>query len=179
MNRAEEADFRVLLTTSMNVYEKRIDPTQAAMWFGLLADFELADIRRALSDHMRDTKAGQFAPKPADIIRHIAGTASDAAAVAWDSLVNAIRRHGHTSSVVFSDPVIHAVVSDMGGWRTACGWLEDDLPFRARDFAERYAARKGNAGNYPPVLAGMDPVPVLVGPRDACERTMKAIGRDA
>lgn len=179
MDATDRKQFDVVLTTAMNVYDKRVDPAQAAMWFAVLGEFSIADIRRAFGEHMRDPDRGQFAPKPADLVRAIRGSTEARSIRAWDSLVEAIRRAGHTHDVVLPDPVLHAVVRDLGGWMAVCRWREDELPHRQRDFAVRYAAYRGRApDDYPRVLLGRGDIresPMLLGPPDACAAVMQGV----
>jgi hypothetical protein len=134
--------------------------------------------------------SGQFMPKPADLIRMLGGTSLDAAMQAWAKVERAIRRVGGHESVVFDDPVIHRCIEDMGGWLKLCGTLEDDLPFRAKDFQNLYRgfAMRREIPDYPKHLIGRfeaqnrqsgQPIapPVLIGDPDVCKQVLK-IGRD-
>ena len=70
--------------------------------------------------------------------------------------MRAIRRVGAYRTVVFDDPLIQAVIWDMGGWQALCAMLSRDEPFRAREFERRYAsyvARPPTA--YPRQLMGI------------------------
>lgn len=177
MTDADKRAFASLLSAVLDLYERKLTPSQAAIWFGALSDLSLAEVRAALDAHVRDPERGQYAPKPADVIRHARPAPAATAAAAWDMLVEAIRRHGHWSDVVFPDRRIHAVVADMGGWLRVCRWSEDELPYRERDFAARYLACR-EAREYPPVLRGMGTdgsAPALVGDSRAC----RAVAGDA
>ena len=179
MRHDEQTDFRAVLSTALNVYERRLDPAQAAMWFDALGDLSLDQVREGLRQHLRDPAHGQFPPKPADILRAITVSQDSLAMRAWDSLVRAIRRGGHTHDVVLPDAVAHAVVRDFGGWLAVCRWTEEELPYRQRDFSARYLGYRGQApSDYPPILMGFGtydqrPPPMLCGPREECERVMQ------
>ena len=50
-------------------YGKPMSPNLLQLYFDSLADQPLEDVRRALAAHVRDTAAGQFMPKIADVLR--------------------------------------------------------------------------------------------------------------
>lgn len=135
---------------------KKVTPGQLNLAFELLRRYELADITQALTAHMNDPDAGQFAPKPADIVKHISGSKGTRSARAWSKVDRAIRQVGSYQSIVFDDPTIHAVIDDMGGWTRICRTLEKELPFVAREFENRYQgyALKGIPDSWPRKLIG-------------------------
>ena len=45
---------------------------------------------------------------------------------------------GHYDSVIFSDPLIHVVIKDMGGWIFLCQQSERELIFLQKEFERRY-----------------------------------------
>lgn len=147
--------FAQLLGDVMSVYGRSASPTLVEIWWEALRGRDFEDVRRALSLHCQDPDRGQYAPKPADVIRLLGGDSADRSLQAWTKVERAIRCVGHWQSVVFDDPRIHAVIDDMGGWVRLCSVTEDELPFRANEFRNRYrgyALREPD--NYPPVLIG-------------------------
>ena len=65
-------------------------------------------------------------------------------------------RIGAYRTVVFDDPLIHAVIWDMGGWQTLCAMLIKDEPFRAKEFENRYVGYVARPPTqYPRQLAGI------------------------
>ena len=87
-----------------------------------------------------DPEQGRFPPWPADIVKHLAGTRTDRSLIAWGKVLEGIRSFGGYSSVAFDDPVIHAVIQDMGGWPRLCAGSTDELPFEQKRFCETYRA---------------------------------------
>jgi hypothetical protein len=103
--------------------------------FEELAAYELEDVRTAVAAHVR---ARKFFPTLSDIITRIDGLPEDRAAVAWQTVVRAIRRLGHYVSVRFQSPAYHYAIAQMGGWQELCSSLRiEELPFRGKDF-ERF-----------------------------------------
>lgn len=131
------------------------DPVLRLAWLALRR-FELPDITGALTRHVTDPDVGQYPPKPADIVRVIEGTRSSRGMVAWSVVERTLRSVGAYETVVFDDPLIHAVIRDMGGWIELARIEADELPFRAREFERRY---QGYAlrppADYPRQLTGI------------------------
>lgn len=80
---------------------------------------------------------------------------SDEARQAWDQVMGKIREIGSYDTVVFGNPIIHAVIRDMGGWVYLCGLNKRALFFRAYEFGKRYVEyQRQPAVCYPSVLKG-------------------------
>lgn len=72
MKSTDNATFAVMLTGVMrDVYEKPVSPTLINLWIASLKPYELAEAQAAFERHITNPDAGQFAPKPADIIRQL------------------------------------------------------------------------------------------------------------
>ena len=163
-------------------YRQEFNPLILSVWWSALKTYDEAAVADALSRHTVDPDKGQFCPRPADVVRLIQGGKLDASMLAWSKVERAIRSVGRYSSVVFDDPIIHAVVYDMGGWVKLCEITEDELPFRAKEFETRYAGyrTRGRLETYPKHLTGeaeghnraggyrVDP-PVMIGDHRACQ----------
>ncbi len=182
--------FGAMLSAVAAVYGREITPEVTAIYWSALAPYDLGAVRQAFDRHVRNPDAGQFLPKPADLIRMLGGTTADSAMQAWAKVEKAIRRVGGHESVVFDDALIHRCIDDMGGWVKLCDTLEADLPFRARDFQALYRgfAMRRERPEYPPRLVGRFEAgnrvlgqavapPVLIGDPEACQRVL-AIGRE-
>jgi hypothetical protein len=134
-------------------------PTAAGIQFAfdVLREYALRDVQRALIAHARDPDRGQYAPKPADVVRLIDGGTEELALIAWAKVDKAVRSVGTYATVVFDDAMIHRVIADMCGWVGLGQKTEDDWPFVAREFEKRYRAYalRRNAGDYPARLAGL------------------------
>lgn len=126
------------------------------LYFSALEHYDMSEVTRALSAHVRDPDSGQFWPKPADIVRVLNGPSESNAMRAWSKVEKAIRTVGPYPSVVFDDPGIHAVIADMGGWIQLCGITEDEKSFRAAEFSKRYRGfLKTGLREYPKRLTGI------------------------
>lgn len=75
----DKQSFSKLMTATMAVYEKQVNPDVIGIWWNALADHEFSDVKNAFSTHI---KRGEFAPRPANIT----------------SILNALRPDGRPSS---------------------------------------------------------------------------------
>lgn len=110
------------------------------IWFEALSEYTIEEVGKAVTAYIKSPDFGTYKPKPADIIKMISGTASDNAFLAWSKFIEAVKRVGTYSSVVFDDPIIHRVVDDMGGWCSFGTKTEKELPFVQNEFVSRYRA---------------------------------------
>lgn len=118
---------------------KEAPPAQVLMvFFEVLKGYEIEEIERAVMGHLADPDSGMYAPKPADIVKRIDGNANSRATMAWAKVSKAITKVGQYDSVAFDDPLIHAIIEDMGGWVVICASTEDEIRFRAAEFERRY-----------------------------------------
>ena len=117
--------------------------------------FSIEQVSKALTAHATDAERGQFAPKVADIVRILSGTATDRAALAWGKCLEAMSSVGAYTDVVFDDPAIHAVVEDLGGWPKLCRTEMKELGYVQHRFCESHRAYTGRGQfDYPRRLGG-------------------------
>lgn len=156
----------------------------AIYWQGL-RDLDLQALRHALNAHVQNPDSGQWMPKIADIRRMLGGTTQDAALVAWAKVDQAVRKVGSYADVVFDDPLVHRVLHDMGGWIALGTKTEDEWPFVAKEFENRYRGfrMRGERPEYPPVMIGIAgahnrkgnhalQAPILIGDQTAARAVM-------
>lgn len=155
MNKSDFDRFSMALTALAELYGKTISAGSIALWWQTLEDYDFELISKAMRNHTRDPDAGQFMPKPADLIRHISGTSTDKSMLAWGKVYDAMGRVGAYSDVVFDDPAIHAAVSDCGGWTKMCRIESSELSYLQHRFCESYRAYAGRGQfEYPKRLVG-------------------------
>lgn len=185
MRTDEMKRFQKLLADVLAFYRQDVSDFALSVWWQSCAGFEFEQVSKALTAHAMDPDRGQFAPKPADLVRALRGTVADRSLVAWGKLLSAIQHVGAYRSVCCDDSAIHAAVVDMGGWQQVCRSEVDDLPFVQKRFCEAhraYSQRKDMP--YPPLLVGVsddtnrnsgypvDP-PVLIGEPDTARSVMR------
>lgn len=139
-------------------YGKTLSPAALRLIVEDIGAHTLEDIDRALTLHRRDPERGRFFPLTADLRVYLSGNIEDDARSAWDRAIAAAARHGKYTGIAFDDRKITACIAGMGGWVRFCAITHDELPFRQRDFIERYAsmARTNDLGDAVATLPGMN-----------------------
>lgn len=186
MTPRDKHEFAALMTALGDYYGRELSDAVIGMYWQGLERYDIAAVREALNRHMHNPDTGQFFPKIADISRMLAGTTQDAALVAWAKVDQAVRRVGTYADVVFDDPLVHRVLHDMGGWMALGTKSEDEWPFVAKEFENRYRGyrMRSERPEYPPVLIGIAGAhnrkgnhalqpPMLIGDRLAAQAVMK------
>lgn len=130
--------FSILMAGIGELYGKNISSQLIDIYWQVLNQYELIDIQKAFQSHVQNPDCGQFFPKPADIVRFIEGSGETKALLAWAKVERAVIQIGSYQSVVFDDPLIHAVIENMGGWVKLCSMKNEQMPFYANEFQKRY-----------------------------------------
>lgn len=183
MTNADKPEFMLLLTDALAFYRQDLSTFALNVWWAACERYSIEQVRQALTAHALDPERGPFAPKPADLVRQLSGTATDRAMIAWGKVMGAISSVGAYSDVVFDDPAIHAVVEDLGGWPKVCRGEVAELSYLQHRFTEAYRAYTGRGSfEYPRALAGArspdemyakrglpPPKPAIVGDRSAAQ----------
>lgn len=138
MTHDDRAEFATVWAAAWTMYGKEATAQVIAMAFNALASYSIEDVRRGISAHMRNPDSGQFAPKPADVIKHISGNSQSASGEAWAKVDRAIRCVGPWRSVVFDDPKIHAAIERLGGWQKLANTSGEEYPFTEHKFKTLY-----------------------------------------
>lgn len=152
----DRARFVRLITDVLAFYRQDVSGFAVSVWWEACKVFDFEQVSKALTAHAMDPEHGQFTPKPADLVRLLAGTPTDRALVAWGKVYQAMGSVGAYQDVVFDDPVIHAVVEELGGWPAVCRTKSEELSYLQHRFTESYRAwaRQPAVTDYPRVLSG-------------------------
>lgn len=151
----DRAAFVQLVTDVHAYYGKPVSEFTLGVWLQALAEFDLEQVRKAMTAHATNPDGGQFCPKVADIVRILQGTHTDRALLAWGKVLEAMHAVGAYQDVVFDDPAIHAAIEDAGGWPKTCRTETKDLPFLQKRFCDAHKAYTGRGTfDYPRRLMG-------------------------
>jgi hypothetical protein len=160
------ASFAALLTGVHDFYGKDASTFALSVWWEAMLPYDFDAVKDALNRHCVNPDTGQFMPKPADVAKMLSGSTVDSAMVAWSKVDRAIREVGTYRSIAFDDPLIHRVLTDMGGWVQIGAKSGDEWPFVRNEFVTRYRGYRMRSEI--PVC-----VPVLIG---ICEATNNRAG---
>lgn len=149
--------FTALVGDVYAFYRQDYSAFAGRVWWQAMQPFDFAAVAEAFSRHAVNPDSGQYMPKPADIVKMLQGSTQDAALVAWSKVDKAVRSVGTYNSVAFDDPLIHRVITEMGGWISFGAKSEDEWPFVSKEFVNRYRGyrARNEIPDYPPHLIGM------------------------
>lgn len=118
-----------------------LDKDKAAVWFRLLKDMPDELFLEAVHRVCQTEKNIYPGTNIVAMIRESTGGMSiDAsAALAWEKAYGALISHGN-NSVVFDDPIIHAVIYNLGGWIKFCEMMSSDMKWWRKDFERLYTS---------------------------------------
>lgn len=122
----QKGEFTTLVATAFAVYGKTTTTGIVELYFSALQQYDLQVVRDGIGRHLQDPAAGQYAPKPADIIRQIQSSSHDGRPEgdeAW------------SMAVVASDESVTTVLTDE---IQAALWVARPL----LDIGDKVAARK-------------------------------------
>ena len=143
--RAEDIeDFQRLLSGALAFYRQDVSEFAMSVWWEASKAFTLEQVRKALTAHAMDPERGQFAPKPADLVRLLNGTQTDRSLIAWGRVHRAMSQVGAYASPDGFDAAAASAVADMGGWPKLCQSSVDELPFLQKRFCDLYRAYAAN-----------------------------------
>lgn len=71
MRANDESGFKTALNAAFSVYKMEIPEPAIAIWWSAMKPYGLVEMRAALETHVTDPTAGQYFPKPADVIKII------------------------------------------------------------------------------------------------------------
>ncbi len=187
MEIADKKRFAQLITGLAQTFQTPISSADLENYWRWLRHYPLSGIEQAVKNFCSSPEAHRFFPKPGEIVAAMEGGSIGQALRAWSKVMHAIRRAGAYRSVVFDDPLIHAVILDMGGWQTLCAMLTRDEPFKAREFEKRYISylshppaghlrqligisdAVNSSAGYPPTAA-----PVLIGDEEKALQVLRS-----
>lgn len=157
MTNNDRAKFAELIVAIYTFYNKELSDVSLAIWWESCKMFDLPAVQLALSRHVQSADTGQFLPKPADVAKMMGGTSLDSALLALAKLEQAQSQVGQWNSAIFDDPLIHAVVTEMGGWVEVCSCTAKTWEFRRNEFLNRYRgyAMRGEVPAFPGKLVGL------------------------
>lgn len=181
--------FKQAITATSELYSRSVSEAALLMWWKALERFDIEQVEDAFAQAIQNPDNGQFMPKPADLIRVLEGTRTDRSLIAWGKALDAMQRAGAYSSVVFDDPVIHAVIEDLGGWIKVCRGELGELGYVEHRFCESYRAYASRPvpTEYPAMLVGAHEIqnrtngrrvapPVLIGNPERAQDVLRLGG---
>uniref|UniRef100_A0A6M3IVP5 DUF6475 domain-containing protein n=1 Tax=viral metagenome TaxID=1070528 RepID=A0A6M3IVP5_9ZZZZ len=118
-------------------------------YYGIFEEYTAEEFNKAVMKCLKE-KVYNSVPKPAEIIEFLEGTKDDKALIAWNQVLDAIRKGGYYSSVEFYDPIIPACINELGGWQWIGSQQHEDMVFIEKRFMILYRLflKRGTEDNH-------------------------------
>jgi hypothetical protein len=124
------------------------------VYFQAFKAWDFKDFKTACQNVMKGRKYNGL-PKIVEVEEGLYGKIEDAAAIAWQSLMNTLREYGYWDSVIFEDGSIGRSIEAMGGWITVSGWSVEEWRMRRKEFEALYMANLRRGNNDPVKMTGI------------------------
>lgn len=141
-------EFCTVLSATIMLIKPEFLPTKQYMdfYFLTLKDFDIAQIRRALTKHIQNPVTGMYIPKPADLMKYLKPATGNDAERQWSIVMRAISGcGGRYSNVYFEDVITNTIIHEMN-WGNICNITDTSEPFERKRFVQAYE----NYSNYAP-----------------------------
>ena len=151
MTNEDKNEFTEVLVTASFVATKDITKPMLKIYFELLEDLDINDIKAAVKKHCQTSV---FYPKPADIRAIINANKpkiEDKALLAWNHIERSISKLGGYRSLTLTDRVSAKSLDSVGGWQRICSMSYKELEFKKRDFIKTYLATAPTSDNLLPI----------------------------
>ena len=148
MNNDDKKRFAEIMTITGEMFDKKISTTLIKTYFKMLSGYSIEQVGAAFQSHLLDPDQGMFFPKPANIVKQLAGTTKQQdqdiecrAELAWAVIMGEMSRIGSYGTLNLEDRQAMAAVSAVGGWKKLCAQTFDQLVWVKKEFVSCY-------GNY-------------------------------
>lgn len=163
MNSEDQGKFKELITVISDTYKKEFTPSELKLWWNIFKQHSISDFESAVYSHISCADEGVFCPKPANLIKHITGTAkeneraiADSSSLAWAVIIRELENTGPYKSLEIEDKKALAAVSSLGGWAYLCSKTYEELGWIEKRFKELYDVyERTNDEDLPKQLQGL------------------------
>ena len=135
-----DKEFKKGFLVLTEMFNKNPSKPFTLMYFETVKHLAASDWQNAIKVTLQNRKFTNM-PTPAEILEHAQGSPEDAAIIAIQKLETAMGSVGAHDSVMFDDPVLHALVSTSeGGWPGLCQMPLKDWKFEKQRLVKAYKA---------------------------------------
>ena len=132
---SSKSELTKWLFMASDYYREKLSEGVINLWLTALSEFSIDDVSSAFGKWI---ESSDRMPKISNIVEIIRGSKEDRALAALIKVEKAMSRYGSYATVVFDDPIIHAVIDGLGGWIKCCRVTDRELTWWEKDFRERY-----------------------------------------
>ena len=112
MTNQDRDRFEVMLLGLAEIFDKQLSEGQIDLYYLALEDMDIEDVANAGNILARSVK---FFPKPVEFRESVVVGTDDMASIAYLKFFKACA-HTPDRTLIFDDPIIHAVIDNLGGW---------------------------------------------------------------
>jgi hypothetical protein len=138
---ADRPAFAELMLAIGEAYGEAVSDARLEIYFAALADLPLSHLRQAATVHVRGSR---FFPRVCELREALEGPPEERAELAWNGLLQLVRRVGYWRTPTWVDPVMEVAANELfGGWQALCERLPADGPgltTAAKQFKGAYIA---------------------------------------
>ena len=135
MENCRQGEFEARLGKLATLFKEKLTKDLLDIYWATLKDLDFNDYCMACSEL---AKSNIFFPKPAEFRERVVVSLKTRAQLAYGKVQRGASKFGGDRTVIFDDPVIHAVIVNLGGWINYCKLLKDEVVWWRKDFEERY-----------------------------------------
>ena len=141
MDNQDKKEFATLITSMSELYGKEASTDLMKLYFEILIDYSIEDVKQGFNKHVLDPKQGTFFPRPADVVRHISSNQPSLEAkgeMAWAIINKKISSLGSYVNLELGDRQALAAVKALGGWKYVCSKTTEQLVWVKKEFISIY-----------------------------------------
>ncbi len=172
MEKKDYKEFASCMAGLQDIFtpEKPVSKNKIEVYFEIFCNWNwsIAQFKEACLKITQEKKIACF-PLPAELKETLYGNSEVRAIQAIKKLEDAVDHYGYYYSMVFDDPIIHAVVDRMGGWEWMTTQTYEEWKWIRKDFTKLYTQLSSLNINM------IDAPQRLIG---YCERTNDGFERD-
>lgn len=120
------------------IYKREVTDLLLTGYYMVLSKLEDQQFEDAIQKIL-ETRIYTDLPTPGDIYQAVIGNSEIKAIQALKKLEYAVDHYGYYYSMVFDDPIIHAVVDRMGGWEWMTTQTYEEWKWIRKDFTKLYS----------------------------------------
>lgn len=149
----KKKEFYSVIKIMSEYYGTKLSLALSEIYWQVFQNWSFEDFKHACNIIMQTRNYPSF-PKISEITEALHGKPEDQAAIAYQTLIEAIKRIGPWDSVIFEDGAIGMAVEALGGWEYINQWSWTDWIYRKKDFEELYLANLRSGNTKPKKLYG-------------------------
>lgn len=135
--------FAALMLEMAALYRYPLGSKLMALYWQDLKVLSLSDLKIAWQKHRLTAEQGRYMPKPIDLLTAGASVVTEEAEQAWLDILQQVRDKGPYQRFEYSNPVVKAVVAELGGQGFFCQSSNLHLNHQRQLFIRCYQAYLG------------------------------------